>query len=277
MSDIHAAENVTDNAAHIEPLVNEAEAKARRLGWVGKDEFKGDPERWRPAEAFLERGETLLPLLKRDNERLHGRLTEVESLLKETREASKELLAFTSKSEERAYTRAKAEIQAKIEQAAATADPNAVRAGMQELDALNAEHVKPAPKPAAEKPVVAADPVIQDWISKEEWFTKSAVLNTFATETFGELERSKPGLSKAELLTETKRKTMEKFPEKFGINPARNGAAVVAEPGGALRQRKTGKTYDDLPAEAKKACDKFVRTIPGYTRDKYVKDYDWND
>lgn len=272
MSDVHAAD-APDNA----PIVNESETKARRLGWVAKEEFKGDPDRWRPAEEFLERGETLLPLLKRDNERLHGRLTEVETLLKETREASRELLAFTSKSEERAYTRAKAEIQFKIEQAAATADPTAVRAGMQELDALNAEHVKPAPKrEEVDRPKVAGDPVIQDWISKEEWFTKSPALNTYATEVFGEIERAHPGMSKAEMLIETKRRTMDKFPEKFGINPARNGASTVAEPGGAPRQRKSGKTYDDLPPEAKKACDKFVKTMPGYTREKYCKDYDWD-
>ena len=53
---------------------------------------------------------------------------------------------------------------------------------------------------------------------------------------------------------------MERFPGKFGINPKRDGASTVNEPsGGALQRKKAGKTYEDLPAEAKKACDKFAR------------------
>ena len=275
MSDTHAAEAAQETIVDAQP--NEMETKARRLGWVPKDDFRGDPDRWRPADEFLERGERILPLVLKDNDRLHGRLSELETMLKETRESSKELLAFTSKAEERAYTRAKAEIEAKIEAAAATADPNAVRQGMRELDQLNADHVKPEPKKEADKPAVNIDPVIQDWIKKEEWFTKSPALNTYATEVFGEIEREKPGLTRSEMLAETKRRTMDKFPEKFGINPKRDEAAAVASPSGAVARKSKGKSYDDLPAEAKKACDKFVRTIPGYTRDKYVKDYDWDN
>lgn len=259
------------------PEPNESEVKARRLGWVPKEEFRGDPDKHRSAEDFLERGTTILPILQKDNERLHSRLNEMETTLRETREASKELLEFTSKSEQRAYERAKADIEARIEEGAASADPTVVRQGMRDLDALNKEQVKPAPKVDA-KPAVAGDPIIQDWIGKNEWFTKSPVLGSFATETFGDLERAKPGASKAELLAETERKTREKFPEKFGINPMRDGASSVATPSGQAAQRKPGKkTYDDLPADAKAACTKFMRTIPGYTREKYVADYEWND
>lgn len=272
MSDIHAAE-----AENVPIVDTETETKARRLGWVPKDEFRGDPAKHRSADEFLERGTTILPILQKDNERLHQRLSEVETALKETREASKELLAFTSKSEERAYNRAKAEIEVRIEQGAATADPTAVRQGMRELDALAKDYAPPVKRVEAEKPKVEIDPVIQDWIKKEDWFNRDATLNAVATAFFGEIERATPGLSRAEMLAETKRRTVEKFPEKFGINPARDGAAAVATPSGAPLKRKTGKAYEDLPVEAKKACDKFVRTIPGYTREKYVKDYDWND
>ncbi|MDE2099601.1 MAG: hypothetical protein KGL39_20280 [Patescibacteria group bacterium] len=274
MSDVNAAQDAPD--IPIEPA-NEYETKARRLGWVPKEEFRGDPDKWRPADEFLERGERILPLVLKDNDRLHARLTEVEGALKETKEAAKELLTFTSKSEERAYNRAKAEIEARIEAAASTADPNAVRQGMRELDALNADHRKVEPKPAQQTQTVQIDPVIQDWIRKEEWFSKSPALNSYATEVFGEIERNAPGMSRSDMLAETKRRTMDKFPEKFGINPNRDQPAAVASPSGAVQRKSRAKTYDDLPADAKKACDKFVRTIPGYTREKYVKDYDWDN
>jgi hypothetical protein len=40
--------------------------------------------------------------------------------------------------------------------------------------------------------------------------------------------------------------------------------------------RKKGKTFEDLPPRAQKECDRFVKTIPKYTRDKYLADYDWS-
>ena len=275
MSDVNTAADVTETTP---PPENETETKARRLGWVSKDEFKGDPEHHRSAAEFLERGERLLPLLQRDNDKLHRKISEMEGLLRETRESSKELLEFTSKSEERAYERAKREIQAKIEQAAANADPASVRTEIANLDALNEQHRKPPQKTEAKQTAPQVDPEIQDWISKESWFNpKNPTLYSFATETYGELERSKPGVSIAERLAETKRLTTEKFPEKFGINPKRDAAASVGTPSGNTQAKRNAKSYENLPEEAKRACDKFVKTIPGYTKEKYCKDYDWDN
>lgn len=276
MSDVHTAED----APHVDPAI---ESEARDYGWAPKENFKGPAERWRPADEYVEwakqsgrlpRGEfdkvvKALPVIRQENEALKTQLAEVKSALNE-------FVEFSTKAEERAFNRAKAELEAKVTSAAQNADPEAARAAMAELAALRPEPPKPVAK-VETKPAVNVDPVIQDWIAKEDWFNKSPVLNTYATDIFGELERSQPGMSQAERLAETKRRTVEKFPEKFGINPAREAAPAVGSPRGEPQRKKSGKTYEDLPAEAKKACDKFVKTIPGYTRDKYVKDYDWND
>lgn len=253
---------------------NDAEVRARRLGWVPKEDFKGDPERWRPADEFLSRGETLLPILRRDNEKLHDKLSKFERMLAEKDEATKELLDYTRKSEERSYARAKAEIEERIAQAAANADPATVRAEMAKLDALEKP---PEPKSTeTKKPDAGIDPVIQEWIGEKDWFRADAALNAYATQVFGELERDVPGQSTKDRLAEVERRTQAKFPEKFGINPKREGAAAVATPSGETRERKKGKTYDDLPEDAKRACDRFVKMIPGYKREDYVKNYDWD-
>jgi hypothetical protein len=45
--------------------------------------------------------------------------------------------------------------------------------------------------------------------------------------------------------------------------------------------RGTGKAkagdhvYDNLPSDAKKECDRFVREIKGFTREKYCEDFAW--
>lgn len=272
MSDVHTAEDTP----HVDPAI---ETEARDYGWAPKENFKGPAERWRPADEYVEwakqsgrlpRGEfdkvvKALPVIKQENEQLKAKLAEVSDTLNQ-------FVEFSTKAEERAFNRAKAELEAKVEAAANNADPAAAKAAMAELAALKPE----PPKPKVEtKPAVALDPVIQDWLGKETWYSdpKNRSLNAFATELFDELS----GMPTDKRLEEVKRRTVEKFPEKFGINPAREGAAAVATPRGEAPRRKTGKTYEDLPAEAKKACDKFVKQIPGYTRDKYVKDYDWND
>lgn len=267
MSDVAGAE-----APEVKPP--DSEREARNLGWVDKEEFKGDPSKWRPAEEFLDRGKRILPIVLKDNERLQRNLDRVKDQLAEVREQTKQLVDFHTKAEERAYERARKEIESKIEVAAANADQATVRNEMHNLDALNKSNI-PVPKTETKTTPTNVDPIIQDWIDKEDWFTKDRALNAYAVDVFGSLERDKPGVSKAELLAETKRRTVDKFPEKFGINPAREDHAAVATPSGTGSRKKGGRTYDNLPADAKQACDKFVRTIPKYTKEQYVKDYDW--
>lgn len=275
--------SVAEQGEHESGTPDAHEQEAREYGWAPKEEFKGPESKWRPADDYLSwakqagrlpKGEfdelkKQFPAIRQENQQLKTQLDEIKGTLNQ-------FVEFSNKAEERAYNKAKAEIEQRIEQAAANADPVAARAATAELQALKPE--QPKPKQEAEKPVVQFDPVIQDWIGKEEWFTKNRSLNAFATDVFGELEREKPGMSKAEMLAETKRRTVEKFPEKFGINPLREGAAPVGTPSGQGAVRKSSKkTYDDLPAEAKHACDKFVKQIPGYTREKYVAAYDWEN
>lgn len=279
MSDTNAAA-----APETEPVVtpapaDETESKAKRLGWVPKEEFRGDPDRWRPADEFLKRGEDLMPLLRKDIEKLHDRSARLERDNAELRGVLVEMRDFSRTASEREYKRAKAELEAEMREAVSTADPVRHERAMAQLNAMEAE--RPAPK-KAEEPAsqTQLDPVVQSWIGENStWFNqKNPTLQTFAIETYGELERESPGMSRSEMLAETKKRTMDKFPEKFGLNKRRDGAQTVATPGSAsvAPRKSTKKGYDDLPAEAKSACDRFVKTIPGYTRDEYVKNYEWD-
>jgi hypothetical protein len=260
------------------PEGNDAETKARRLGWVPKEEFRGDPDKHRSAEEFLRRGEEILPILQRDNKRLHENFGKVEKELKETRETLQSFAEFTQKNAEREYKKSLRELEARLDAAIETADVTQARQLRKEIAELDGgpPAPKPKPEPVGEVDKPAVDPEVASWIEQNDWFNKSASLRTYAVEEFGELEKRYPGKSQTELLAEVKQRTVDRFPDKFGINPKRENAAAVASPSAEGARRKAGKTYDDLPPEAKKACDKYVRTIPNYTRDKYVKDYEWD-
>jgi hypothetical protein len=276
MTEANLAEAETDGAL---PEGSDAEAKARRLGWVSKEEFKGDPDKHRSAEEFLQRGETILPILQRDNKKLHDTVSRFEKELRETKEAAAGVEDLVRKSAEREHKKALRDLERRLDAAIETADVTQARQIRAEISELQGGEPAPKrePKPVGEPDKPAVDPEIQSWIDQNDWFNKSVALRGYATEVYGDLEKQFPGKSRSELLSETKQRTVDRFPEKFGVNPKRDGAAAVAAPGGVASTKKpAGRTYDDLPAEAKRACDKFVKNIPGYTKEKYVKDYEWD-
>jgi hypothetical protein len=267
---VEAAENIEQEA----PQVNETEEKARRVGWVPKEEFRGDPDRHVTAAEFLARSESLMPLLRRDNDKLHKRVQEMEGILRETRDAQKEFLEHAGRAEQRAYEKAKAEWQARAEAAAANADQAGVRHAITQMDALE-RPIKP--QPVETKP--AGDPVIQDWISRERWFQKSEALKGYAMETFGDIERDHPGMSMEEMLAETKRRTMDRFPEKFGINPRRDAPAAVGSPTGrsAPAVKANARVFSNLPDDVKAQFPRAKKSMPTLTEEEFASYYQWDD
>jgi hypothetical protein len=251
--------------------------RARRLGWRPQEEYNGRRE-WVPAEKFIETAENELPVLRENLRRLDNLYTKDVGSLKNELTEVKQVLAdfreFSTRAEQRAYEKAKRELEEKRDVAVAHADTETFKATQREIEELD-KSVKP-PKPEVEKPKVdAPDPAITSWIAENEWFTTDGELMAYAKAQDQFLMQAKPGMSVAERLAEVKNRTKKEYPDKFG-NPRREQASSVAEPGAQTQTRKKGKTYDDLPAEAKAACDKFVRTIPGYKREDYVKEYDWS-
>lgn len=264
-----------------ETVKPDLEARARRLGWKPQEEYKGRRD-WVPAEQFIETAENELPVLRenlrkldekyvKDVNSLKGELGEIKQVLTDYRE-------FASRGEQRAYERARKDLEDKRDTAVAHADTETFKQTQKELEELDKQAREVTkPKAEVEKPAVAVpDPAITSWIAENDWFSRDRELHAFAKSQDAYLIEAKPGLSVAERLEMVKERTKREFPDKFG-NPRREQAAAVAEPGSQPSRKKGGKTYDDLPAEAKAACDKFVKSIPGFKKEDYVRDYDWSE
>lgn len=259
----------------------DTESRAKRMGWTPKEKFKGDPDRWISAEDFVARGENELPILRERNRTLDRRLENTErelSGLKTTMGEQTAVLTefrdFARKGEERAFTRAKAELEAQHRRQVAAADVDGADATRRELVEL--ETTKPAAKPADplkdKTTTPQVHPEVLEFVEREPWFNADDEMRALAIAKHGKLFAQNPRMSMTENLAEVKREVMRRFPEKFE-NPARRQAAAVSEPSTTGPRKSNGKTYADLPAEAKAACDKFVRTIPNYKREEYVKTY----
>lgn len=260
------------------------EERARRMGWRPKDEYGGDKSRWVDARTFIERGETELPILRERFRKQDTRLANTERELSETKnklgEATQVLVELRDMSrvaEERGYARASADLRDREMKAVAEADTATFAAIQQERQQLEqtrpkakaAEPVAPPPPAPAAPPQL--DPAIQHWIGENPWFNSDRVLNNYALSEDAEVERENPGWPITDKLAEVKRRVMARFPEKFG-NPRRDAAPAVAV-STAAPVRSKGKTVRDLPADAKKALERFKKTIPGYTDEQYLKMY----
>jgi hypothetical protein len=268
----------------------DVQTRARAMGWRPKEEFRGPPERWVDAEKFIDVAEQEVPVLR---ERLNSMTTqfarterelkEVKDALGETKQVLNDFREFASLGEKRAYERALKELQAKRDVAVAHADVETHREVQAEIEELQrtAKPATPAKTETREEQppqrrLPDPDPVVTAWVSANPWFTSDPVLNALAKAEEQRIVNDHPGLSASERLAHVKAEVQRRFPEKFS-NPRREGVSEVTQPGGGQTRRSHGWTYDDLPPDARKMCDKFVSQMAGgkkpYTREEYVKEY----
>ena len=229
--------------------------------------------------------------------------TALQEQIKDLASVTTELRNFASTANERAYKRAKSEIEASMRQAVSEADVPKFEQARAELDQLNqdaidagARKVEPKTEPKVEPKVepkteVATPqqqqqlaPEVVTFIDANPWFLSDGTLNTYMQDRHLTLQREEPGLTLTQNLAKAKKQVQDKFPERFGINPNREAAPAVSTTT-TTRVAKTKKLgYDDLPADAKAMCDKFVKTIPPkrdretgkmvpYSREEYLQTY----
>ena len=238
--------------------------RAQRMGWVPKEKFRGDPDRWVDAKTFVEKGENELPILRE-------RLRKQDEALREVNELKRDFKQHITRVEQRAYDKARRELEAEREAAKDVGDFEKYDKATKQLTELDKE--KPEDKPEDTAPVVdpLKDPVFSDWAARNSWFQTDPERATYAN-TYGEyLNRTKPHLNGRAFLDEITKAVSKEFPDRFE-NPRRTATPKVEGGGVAPKGRSSGKTFDDLPAEAKAACVRYEKQGV-MKRDEYVKDY----
>jgi hypothetical protein len=236
------------------------EKRAREMGWRPKEEFKGDPDKWTDAMTYVQRGETVLPIIKAERDRLRTEIAEIRSTVKQ-------FAAHHATVEKRAYEKALADARRELNQAVKEGDEKTAEAKAEEIAELRAN--KPAEGKEAIKEIA---PEVKEWLADNRWFHTDELLRDYATRLHDRFLRDRPDLSLEENLALVSKDVKKRFPEKFD-NPYRSKPPAVEGSSGAASRGNGKKSYADLPVDAKAACDRFVKTIPGYTRDKYVKEF----
>jgi len=259
------AADATDGAPPEAPI--DFEAEARKMGWSSLEEFKGDPKHHLDAETFYNRAVEYMPIAKATIKKLTGK---IDSLERDMRRSAD----FFSKAEQRAYERALDEIRKEQEAAVENGDVEAHRRASEKLDKLE----KPSARAADDISPEQRAEDFADWGKSNKWYATNAVMQSYADAQAQALASKKGGfLDRADLdrVSEKVREKFEdEFPEAFGA--ARPKARNLTEGVSAGRSPRGGKSFSDLPPEAQKMCDKWVKNGLIKSREDYVKSYEWD-
>jgi hypothetical protein len=274
-------ESVTSN--EVSP---EVQHEAESQGWVPKERFRGNESDWVDADTFVKRGREILPILRKNNENLIKDLQATKDQLKEFREAAEEFKKFQRESYERKaqeYESRIQEIKESRAQAISDGDGQKVNALDDALDQAK-EDFKEAKQ--AVKDVVSAkepeptpeaiDPGLQAWLDRNSWFGQDKRLTGMVNGIGESLRLEFPLLKGQAFLDKLDEVLAEEFPSKFGGKKQSPSSRVESGSGRAGRSGSSNaQSYDNLPPEAKSACDRFVKQKL-MTREQYVADFDWN-
>lgn len=234
---------------------SEAEQKALKMGWVPKEEFKGDPNNWRPAEEFVERGENMIPILRKNLTKAEQRALDAQAKAEAAVKHMKLLQEKLHKRDQEAY-----EKQRRL----------AVESGdIEAYDSLKA----PEPLPEFQEPDQTPGQVYfkESWSHENDWYGKDYE-KTVEADRYGEfLSKSKPDLiGKPEFLDEVAEHIQRKFQNPNRSKPSMVDSATPKVSG------KAGKLFDSLDAEAKAAFNSLVKsgifTNTPSDREEYAKD-----
>lgn len=258
-----------------------AEKEARSMGWLPEGEYRGKPENWVDAGTFLEKGRTILPIVTKNNERLvaevgglKARLLAAEGAMRASNATIKALEESHAKDVEEQVKLARTKLVEELETASREGDHAGVAKLTDKLTELNTanrqaggqdENERQEQRPALPQVSPEIQAEMHAWFEKNPEFRnprRAALANAIAVEL-----RTKGDQRVGAAFLDDVAAEVEKE-----LGTGRGGHSKVAgDAGGAGRAgdrggQANGKTYADLPADAKAACDKMAGRLVGAGR-----------
>ena len=259
----------------------DTEAQARQFGWVPREEFRGSDETWVDADTFVKRGKEINPILRKNNERLMSELQKYKSEMAELKAATEEFKKFQQES----FAKKEVELKSQIDdlkkqkkQAIQEGDGDLAVDLDDQIDALK-ETLQESKKAAVEeKPQQAQQtvpPEVTEWVEKNNWYTSDAKMRSATDALATQLSKDQPWLQGKAFLDALDRELEETFSmDKLG-RKTKPRSPVEGGSNSGQRPSSNKKSYENLPADAKAACDKFLRQGIIKSKDEYLAMYDW--
>ncbi len=112
------------------------------------------------------------------------------------------------------------------------------------------------------------------WFASNDWYAKNPVLHAQADGFADQLRAQGYDDQSALFFNELTSRVKDAHPKEFG-NPNRQRAGTVETEGTKEVTDSKAETWANLPADAKAAAKRFEKDIPGFSKDDYVAQYEW--
>lgn len=256
-----------------QPQERDYEAEAREMGWVPEAEFKGDkkPAKFLDAKEFVERGETVLPFVQRENKRLKEQIEKSAKDHEARFEKLSRMAEKTLEAERQRHARELAALQGQRDAAVQKGDV----AEFRRLDKEITDHQANAPG-EVEKPVETqekAQEVQTAWQKNNDWYGKDAVMTGYANYVSQGFAQANPQITMEENLRLTDEAMRKQFPTAFKNKTDANGHAPVDSGGEPKPTGSKTPLFDKLPQEAKAQAQKDVAAGAYKTVEEWARVY----
>lgn len=241
MSDVETNETLSQETTTSSESVkySEQEQAAIDKGWKPKEEYTGDPSRWRSAEVFLAMDEPIKRIEQQSKE------------LKRVTAALDALKQHHSKVKETEYNRALKSLNVQRRQAVVDGEHERAFAIEDQIDQIQKE--------AAAVLDIQMPPPVQEfsnefneWSEKNTWYKENSRMRA-AADVIGK-ELTDRGFSPSEILKMVDKEMRKEFPSKFTNEKASRPSSVEAP----TRSGSTGSNSFSLSSEERKIMQKFV-------------------
>lgn len=236
---LELAPEVQEEAPQTDPAI---EALAREMRWTPKDEWHGDPEKWKPADQFIRDGAGIQQTTSRE--------------LRSLREQMERIGGVTETIVRDKVAEAQAEWQRLHDQAVEDGDKEAARALLKQ---------QPAPPTNGKTP----DPHVTEWVGKNAWYNTDPLAQARAAEISDRLAH----LPVPEQLKQVERAIRKEFPEHFpkAKDPPATQTGQSRNPNPSNRV----KGFADMPLASQQVALDYEKRL-GVPKEQTAKSY-WQD
>lgn len=228
----------------------EEEAKAQ--GWRKKEEFHGDPNKWKPAKEFVERGE------------LFGKIDTMGRELKETKKALRMLQDHHAQVKQVEYNKALVELKALQKKHLEEGNSDGYLETSDLLTDLKAE--QKARQVVVETTPQQIDPRFIQWIDNNKWYEKEPEMRRYADMIGQGYAAQNPGIDPEDVLVFVTKEIKTKYKDKF-VNPNREKPSSVSS---SSTTSVSADTFS-LSEDEKKVMNTFIRNGV-MTKEEYIKE-----
>lgn len=236
-----------------EAAPSQVQEEALSQGWVPKEEFEGDAERWVDAGEFVRRGELFRKIESQSKE------------LKDVKKALNELAKHNAKVREVEYTRALEALKSQKKTALAEGDGDRVVDIDDRIDLVKDQQKQLANQVIQEIREEVLNPELTAWIGKNGWYETDKKMRAYADSVGVQLHQE--GLSPTQVLKEVEKEVRERFKEKFR-NPNRDKPGAVE--GAVPRSGRTSESEMEL-SDTEKTIMKTLVDGGHLTKEEYMK------